>query len=137
MIYFIQNGDTVKIGYAANPDQRVASLRSSSPHVIRVLGVMEGSPGDERALHQMFAQHRIRREWFKWCGDIQDYIANMALPYRERMDGRRQRNMGRTAQMGQKVRPEIRDRFVQACAARQITQTAALEQALLAWANGA
>jgi Meiotically up-regulated gene 113 len=65
MIYFLKNGDAVKIGYTENYSQRLQQLQTGSPHQLEFLGTMEGSIEDETALHARFNGIRIRGEWFR------------------------------------------------------------------------
>lgn len=81
MIYFIRSGDAVKIGYADAPDRGIPTLRTANPNDIVVLGVMDGSLQDEKALHEKFAAHWLRREWFVLCDEIAKFIEAHARPY--------------------------------------------------------
>lgn len=137
MIYFVQSGDAVKIGYAANPEARVAQLQCSTPHPVTILGLQPGSPGDEKALHKRFARYNIRREWFRMSEDIRAFIASDCRPYAPRMDGRRQRRAGRTVAFNFMVKPGVKDNFAAACKALGISYTQGLERALLTWLDGA
>jgi hypothetical protein len=53
----------VKIGYTkGDPKKRLASLQTGQP---MALSLLWAAPGDyEHALHQRFAEHRVRGEWF-------------------------------------------------------------------------
>lgn len=72
MIYFVAyKGITkspIKIGYTEDYTRlktRVASMQTGSPWEIEVLGTMEGGYALERDLHRLFADWRIRGEWFQ------------------------------------------------------------------------
>lgn len=66
MIYLAQRRDTiVKIGYTANPQQRLATLRSLHGD-LKFIGLMEGDKADERAMHRLFSGVRVEREWFRF-----------------------------------------------------------------------
>lgn len=65
MIYFLKNGDAVKIGYTADVEQRNAQLQTASPHQLELLGTMNGSIEVETAIHARFNHLRIRGEWFR------------------------------------------------------------------------
>jgi predicted XRE-type DNA-binding protein len=58
-------GGLVKIGYSANPALRLSKLRSDNPADMRLLGLIEGTPGTEAALHDRFAALHDRGEWFR------------------------------------------------------------------------
>jgi hypothetical protein len=58
-VYFIRFGDRVKIGYTTD----FARRRTELPHDA-VLGVIPGTLDDEAAWHRLFADLRIKGEWF-------------------------------------------------------------------------
>lgn len=67
MIYFIQHGITgpVKIGHATKDVRhRLQSLQTASPVKLVLLGVMDGDRKREKEVHAVFAEYRIRGEWF-------------------------------------------------------------------------
>jgi hypothetical protein len=64
-IYFISDGDRVKIGYTArNPHRRLKQLQTGSSRRLYLLAAMPGTMADERALHERFASLRVSGEWF-------------------------------------------------------------------------
>lgn len=73
-VYFVRQSSFIKIGWSKKWRSRVLALQTSSPHEITVLAVYRGGPTLERDLHAMFAQHRVRLEWFSDCSDIRAYI---------------------------------------------------------------
>ena len=80
-IYFILNDDSqaVKIGIAKNVKRRLASLQTSSPSGLKLLGTIKTkSVNDarkiEKSLHKRFDENRIRGEWFKADVELLDYI---------------------------------------------------------------
>lgn len=75
-IYFIQQGHfgPIKIGYSTNTASRFSALKTATHAHLRFLGEIAGSQSDERRLHEKFAAHRIRREWFTPTQDLIDYI---------------------------------------------------------------
>lgn len=81
MIYFVRSGDAVKIGYAAEPEKRIPSLRTGNPNEIVVLGLMDGDYDTERELHERFAHRRIRGEWFDIGDDVLAFIQQNCRPY--------------------------------------------------------
>jgi hypothetical protein len=80
MIYFIRDGDAVKIGYAINPRSRLTTLRTGNSRPISILGVMDGSLDDEHRLHQRFTSEHIRGEWFKLTPQIIQFIEENCRP---------------------------------------------------------
>lgn len=80
-IYFILNYDSqaVKIGIAKNVKRRLASLQTSSPSKLELLGIIKTKSVNnarkiEKLLHEKFAKNRIRGEWFKANVELLDYI---------------------------------------------------------------
>ncbi len=66
-VYFIEavGTDRVKIGRAWNPNQRRRELQTSSPHELKLLGVVFGKRHSEPELHERFEKYRILGEWFR------------------------------------------------------------------------
>ncbi|MFB9558646.1 GIY-YIG nuclease family protein [Streptomyces roseoviridis] len=66
MIYVIgsHGSGIVKIGYAANPHERLRTLQTGNPALLVVLWSHEGDEALEGHLHATFAEHRVRGEWF-------------------------------------------------------------------------
>lgn len=73
-VYFIQNGDAVKIGISVTPRKRMADIAVSNHADLRLLGVLPGGAKRERALHAKFKAHHIRGEWFKLVPEIKEYL---------------------------------------------------------------
>lgn len=60
-----------KIGRSNNPRTRERTLQSEKP-TIEILNIYDSRVKDERALHEMFKEKRVRGEWFDLSGsDIQ------------------------------------------------------------------
>ena len=73
LVYFMQFGPNVKIGFTRNLKERVKNLRPD-----KVLGVMDGTTKDERALHAKFGPHWIDGEYFRLTSDIMEFIESNA-----------------------------------------------------------
>lgn len=81
MIYFIQAGEDgpVKIGFAktvVGVHRRLAGFQTSHHETLRLLGYLEGSREDEATLHRVFADARVRGEWFSPVPDLLDAAAS-------------------------------------------------------------
>jgi hypothetical protein len=76
-VYFIQEGadGPIKIGYSADPQQRIRQLQTGARAQLHMLRTIEGSMGVERRLHRQFAHLRLRGEWFKPEPELLAYIA--------------------------------------------------------------
>lgn len=73
-VYFITDGEAIKIGKANNPKSRLSALQTSHYKPLAVLATMSGGEELERELHRTFDALRIRGEWFKDCREIRDFI---------------------------------------------------------------
>jgi len=66
-----KNTGYYKIGKSVNPKYREKTLQSEKP-TIEMLHVFSGKSSDEKKLHEIFKQKRIRGEWFDLSGsDVQ------------------------------------------------------------------
>ena len=65
-VYFVEAPDLglIKIGSSGNVEQRIAALIRNGPAELTRIGVISGGPKLELELHQRFARHRVRGEWF-------------------------------------------------------------------------
>lgn len=80
-VYFIHSKATkaIKIGYSAHsPKVRLRELQTATAEKLSLLGWIAGSRDDERDLHQRFAEYRIRGEWFRYTGELIDYVEALA-----------------------------------------------------------
>jgi hypothetical protein len=73
-VYFFQQSNFIKIGWSKKWRTRLVTLQTSSPLEIKVLAVYRGGITLERNLHTIFAEHRVRLEWFQDRAPIQAYI---------------------------------------------------------------
>ncbi len=73
-VYFIQNGNAVKIGVSHTPSKRMSDMSTHNHSSLKLLGVVSGGLKRERSLHKRFAKHHIKGEWFKLVPQIVDYI---------------------------------------------------------------
>lgn len=77
MVYFISNGENIKIGYTSQDiEKRLHQLNTGSDTNLYLLGYMQGNKEIEKQLHLKFGGLRIRynAEWFKPSDDLIDYI---------------------------------------------------------------
>ena len=80
-VYIIgaDDGGPVKIGFTSRePADRLVQIRNGSPRDLRVLAAAEGSLDDERALHRVLGEHRIRGEWFERSDEVEAAISDLA-----------------------------------------------------------
>lgn len=79
VIYFLKATESgrIKIGFASNVQRRIASISTSCPEDLQLLGCCPGTMPEEQALHRKFAHLRIRREWFRGEPELLAYIAEV------------------------------------------------------------
>lgn len=72
LVYFVApvGGGPVKIGFSAEPLQRLDMLMSWSPVPLQVLASAPGTQKDEGAIHAAFSEHWSHREWFRGVPEI-------------------------------------------------------------------
>lgn len=74
-VYLISDGGwAYKIGWARNPEKRLAFLQTGHPEKLRIVAVIDGSREKERELHELFAASRIRGEWFVQDRELTGYF---------------------------------------------------------------
>lgn len=74
VVYFIRNGDRVKIGTTTDIRARIRRLALRPENVALLL---EGGRDRERALHRQFAAQRVgTSEWFRHAGSLAQFITD-------------------------------------------------------------
>lgn len=76
-VYIMQCGDLprVKIGYSINPERRLRQLITTGvPDDLRVIATIPGPPALERDYHRQFADYRVRGEWFRYEGEVKQWV---------------------------------------------------------------
>ena len=63
-VYFIGNGDNVKIGVSGDPEVRLRQLQTGHDRPLKLLGTVPGSSAKEKELHSLLAGRRGSGEWF-------------------------------------------------------------------------
>jgi DNA-binding MarR family transcriptional regulator len=101
VVYFIANGDRVKIGYSTNLGGRLSSLAQPKENVALTLA---GGRELEAALHDRFKDARVRRsEWFKYTRDIKQFVASHNPSEAEAFDLRKRQTDDLLAQAAELV----------------------------------
>lgn len=79
-IYCIQIRDgagcPIKIGITNNVEKRIKNLLTHLPYEVELLASWAGNVRDEQAVHALFAEQRIVREWFRPDAELLNYIAS-------------------------------------------------------------
>lgn len=74
-VYFVTDGRAIKIGFAqSGVRERMGHLQIGNPMPLFLLGAIEGTWSDERALHRRFQVIRLGGEWFQKHPDLLAYI---------------------------------------------------------------
>ena len=73
-VYFISDGDAIKIGLSKTPKGRLRTLQTGHPRELVLLASLEGSRRLEREIHERFANLRLRGEWFRDDGEIRKWL---------------------------------------------------------------
>lgn len=85
-VYFMKMGDYIKIGWSAWPESRRASLQTSTPYDIIILGAFPGPQQSEGIVHRLFAMHRHKGEWFRIAPSLVAFIAWLKVAWRGHAD---------------------------------------------------
>lgn len=73
MIYFITTGKHIKIGYSADPVDRLHVLQTGNPLKLRLIVTMQGYFKTESGLHELFSHLRCKGEWFRYTDELKWY----------------------------------------------------------------
>lgn len=73
-VYFVQAGDSIKIGVTVDLGARISALQTSTPHKLKLLKAIAGGRPEEIELHKRFDHLRIRGEWFRAEAELVEYI---------------------------------------------------------------
>jgi hypothetical protein len=94
-VYFIRNGDRIKIGYSVDPGSRALSLSLREANVMAVIG---GTRKLERALHKRFSHLRVGdTEWFHESPDLLAYVDEYGERFTKHHRSRRKRQVGQSS----------------------------------------
>lgn len=79
-VYFISDGDCIKIGYSGSALVRFRDIQIGSSRELRLLGYTPGTMDDEQRLHRMFNHIHVRGEWFKATPRLLEFVAAACAP---------------------------------------------------------
>lgn len=75
LVYFMQAGPFVKIGFTSgSPQARAELLQVGCPYEIKVLCTIPGSRRKEKLLQHRYRKFHVRGEWFKLGGKLERFI---------------------------------------------------------------
>lgn len=78
-VYLIKNFDNgqIKIGFSCNPQDRIKEIKTSC-HSAKLIFFAKGTMDEEKYLHEIYSNQRIKNEWFSLSNidikDIQDFL---------------------------------------------------------------
>lgn len=75
MIYLIQSGNYLKIGYTTNIENRMKQYQTCNPDVF-LIKIIDGEYPYENYLHKKFNKYLFKNEWFFYNKSIVDYFLN-------------------------------------------------------------
>lgn len=73
-VYFIREGDAIKIGFSENVKVRFAGLQSGHHGSLELLGTIAAPVDIEQAILAKFDHLRIRGEWFRAEPELLEFI---------------------------------------------------------------
>lgn len=69
----------VKIGHTVlDVEKRRRGIEHASGAALALLGAVAGSRDDEASVHEMFAEHRVRGEWFRATDAVLDWAVELS-----------------------------------------------------------
>ncbi len=77
VVYFISDGQRVKIGVTRDLPGRLKKLQTGNPLPLTVVKTVIGDQTEEYDLHQRFATYRLHGEWFRREGALADYLVGI------------------------------------------------------------
>lgn len=81
MIYFIRNGEYIKIGVADNPWSRLTSFQIGNPSELELLAVAPGSFEEESVYHNMLHRYHKRGEWYQATEPVLELVQSVREKY--------------------------------------------------------
>jgi len=73
-IYYLTDGENVKIGFTLDWNKRKYAYSTYSPRHLELLTIHAGTRVDEKRLHRMFKPHRVKNEWYRQAPEVMDHI---------------------------------------------------------------
>lgn len=76
-VYFLDDGEAIKIGFTDNLAGRLSNLRAATARPLTPVAIIAGPRDDEKKFHQKFAHLRLRGEWFRREPELLDFIESV------------------------------------------------------------
>lgn len=74
MIYFLSDGENIKVGYSENVKKRINSIQVANPKKLSAELVIEGDYFLEQKIHLDLQEYRVNGEWFYISDAVKTYI---------------------------------------------------------------
>jgi hypothetical protein len=75
MVYFITDGEFIKIGKSENPIKRMKKMQTGNARELKMLGYYEDYDEElEGYIHKSFSEYRVRGEWFRPSKELYKFI---------------------------------------------------------------
>lgn len=74
MIYFLSDGEHVKIGFSDDVKKTVAHIQTSNPKKLSVELIIDGDYAFEQKIHNDLKEFSVKGEWFYYSDSVREYI---------------------------------------------------------------
>jgi hypothetical protein len=78
-VYFVTNGDAIKIGFAKNLARRMSGLQVGSHVPLWLIGSYAARQSKEKEFHRRLKDRRLVGEWFEIHGDVFELIQELEV----------------------------------------------------------
>jgi integrase len=92
-VYFITDGDHMKIGHSSDPERRLRAAQTCHPKTLWLVGTIAATKITEDAAHRKFADDRLRGEWFSVTGATLKEVESMCRAAKSQHDGGNQNSL--------------------------------------------
>lgn len=76
-VYFVSDGEDIKIGFSERPVRRLTGLQSGHKKELKLLAVVSAGLVSEKQAQDRFDHLKIRGEWYRAAPELTDYIAEL------------------------------------------------------------
>lgn len=74
MVYFLSDGEYVKIGFSDNIRKRISQIQTANPKDLSIDLIIDGDYTFEQKIHNDLKDFFIRGEWFYYSDSVKEYI---------------------------------------------------------------
>jgi len=68
---------SIKVGFATDVKSRLLQMQVSSPEDVTEIESYPGTLADEARIHFLLRDHHIKREWFEWSDEVDDFLEDL------------------------------------------------------------